>query len=73
MDSDISAITQEWKELESCGFHCYVGKWVLYIYMYQYLLEINAHSMYQHDQSFKELVADFLSSIGFYVSELRKR
>ena len=33
MDSDIYAITQEWKELESCGFHCYVGKWVLYIYV----------------------------------------
>ena len=40
------------------------------LYIYQYLLEINVHSMYQYYQSFKELVAAFLSSIGFYVSEL---
>ena len=42
------------------------------LYIYQYLLEINVHSMYQHYQSFKELVADFVRSIGFYVSELSK-
>ena len=26
MDSDIFAITQDWKELESCDFYHYAGK-----------------------------------------------
>ena len=40
------------------------------LYVYRYLLEIHVHSMFRPHQSFKELVADFLSPMEFCVSEL---
>ena len=32
-------------------------------YIYRYILDIYAHSMFRHHQSFKELVGDFKSSM----------
>ena len=64
MDYDIFAITHDSKDLKSCDWYHYVGKWVLHIFT-----DICWKSMHPSLRVSRRS----LSSIGFYVSELWKR